>query len=593
MKILHPGLDFTKIEAGQLQLESLDFHVRDCVEDALDGVATKAAEKNLYLAFLAESDVPYAIVGDQGRLRQILLNLLNNALKFTFQGEVVVRVSVEPLVAAGANGHAPEGAGPAASDRTEQKAGDKPDDAPGAPALAVVKAEPGPMKQKLHFVVSDTGIGIPADKLDRLFRSFSQVEASHARRFGGSGLGLAISKRLAEAMGGEMWVESKEGVGSAFHFTIVAETSSKIQVPLRNRNLLAKKRILIVDDHKAHNDLLVELLRNAGVKATALSSEEFQQRALAGFEWEALILDSEDNLHLTQPLAVPTLLLTPLGKSTSNLSDSGDGGVIRISKPIKQNKLEVSLVNLLNLAAPQNFDFYLAKTLSADFAPHAAWSNLGRGDANHLQVPDGALVHGSVPHEPESAHAQGSTAFQPVPSATGQRFAVGEAADKPLRILLVEDNAINQQIALRIMKKGGFAADVANNGLEGVNAITERVYDCVLMDVQMPILDGFEATKRIREEIPQERQPTIIALTANALLNEREACLQAGMDSYLSKPVDAKHLIASIKACRRLAAEAVVDGVDQGLVAAGDSETTLNSGVPDERTALITPEKAE
>ncbi|KAI9016158.1 sensory histidine protein kinase, partial [Hyaloraphidium curvatum] len=364
LRIIDEILDFSKLESGHLELEMAPFNLRECVEEALDLVSAKAAEKRIEVMCVFEPNLPLGIVGDVGRLRQILLNLMNNAVKFTPAGE------------------------------------------DGPASLAVSDQPLRRRNYALHFYVRDTGIGIPAERIDRLFKSFSQVDASTTRRYGGTGLGLAISKRLVEKMNGRIWVESKVGVGSTFHFTLDAPAWDTAR----------------------------------GVRTGPTSTRSNQT-------WEA----------------------------------------VSASQP--------------------------------------------------------------APFPPRSNHASPDKLAAPQPAADVSRTPSTDwQADVGLRILLVEDNLINQQIALRMLKRAGFSADVANNGLEGVNAITDKVYDCVLMDVQMPILDGFEATKRIRDEIPKARQPTIIALTANALLNEREACLQAGMDAYISKPIDMNALAAAIRA---------------------------------------------
>lgn len=532
LKIINEILDFTKIEAGQLELEELDFTIRDCLEDAIDTVAAKAAEKDLYLALLVDPAVPGGIIGDEGRLRQILLNLINNAIKFTFHGTVVVRVSLVE------DEHPPASPDSVSADGSSVS---------------------GQSACNLHFTVSDSGIGIPADKIDKLFRSFSQVEASHARRFGGSGLGLAISKRLAEAMGGRMWVESHEQVGSTFHFTVRAKTSDRTPSPTSPRTILAGKRVLIVDEVPSHREILKELVGNAGAISTAVSSLDSAQVSEAEEKWDVVVADGESAATRSEilDLGCPVLILSQFGKSTSNLSDaSSDSGVTRMSKPVKQSKLERTLAALIDPSSVANSN--LGATL--EFLGQPKWDTHTSGS---LASPINGNINGTlnpmaIDPIPDISDTQSQATNDTYVNALDVRTSSTDwHADTSLRILIVEDNSINVLLVTKLLARAGYTADVAYNGLEGLEAISKKVYDVVLCDIQMPIMDGFEATKRIRQEIPAHRQPTIIACTANALANEREACLSGGFDDYLSKPIDARQLAAKVRGCKRLPVEQI------------------------------------
>ena len=452
LSVINDILDFSKIEAGRLDLEAHPFDLRECVEGALDLVARAAAEKGLDLAYELRPGTPEALIGDAPRLRQILLNLLNNAVKFTEHGEVVVTVEAEPM----RTGAAPEDGGM-------------------------------PLRHRLHFAVRDTGIGIPHDRLGDLFESFSQVDASTTRRYGGTGLGLAISKRLSERMGGTMRVDSSPERGSTFHFTIEADAAPE---PARRYQRagevpLAGKRVLIVDDNSTNRHILHAHAEQWGMQArdSAKSSEalEWVQR---GDPFDVGILDMQmpelDGVTLARRIRdvvdaerLPLILLTSLGLWEE---EGGSLFAARLVKPIRPSQLYDALVTVL-----------------IDRQPHEG-----------------------------TASARSAPSIAPQPST--------------LRILVAEDNAVNRQLALLILEKLGYRADTASNGREALDAVERDGYDVVLMDVQMPEMDGLAATRRIHERLGSKR-PRIIAATANATLDERARCLAAGMDDYLSKPI--------------------------------------------------------
>jgi signal transduction histidine kinase/DNA-binding response OmpR family regulator len=451
LTVINDILDFSKIDSGKLEIEEYAFDLRTCIEESFDLVSGKAHEKSLNLAFLIDEGLPQAIVSDAGRLRQILANLISNAIKFTLAGEVLLRVKGAPLALEGD-------------------------------------------KWQLYFSVKDTGIGIPADRFDRLFQSFSQVESSTNRRFGGTGLGLAISKRLCELLGGRMWAESESGIGSTFHFTIVTSPSTS-SVPVsvvRGAKVFASLRILSVDDHPVSNEAFAKMVRQWGaVVDTALSPAQVLELLRQGARYDVMFLDQlmpeMDGIALAREirrLIGPTphlFLYTAAGfPDRADVEDINFAGFL--SKPIKQSQV-----------------FERLQALS--------------GNSRKETI------------RPETRKL---------------------ADEKPLQILVAEDNAVNQKLILGLLRSFGYLADIAGNGVEAIAALERRMYDVILMDVQMPEMDGFEATQRIIEGWPQDR-PYIIALTAHALEGDRQRCIDAGMDDYLAKPINRNDLVEALR----------------------------------------------
>jgi signal transduction histidine kinase/DNA-binding response OmpR family regulator len=479
LTVINDILDFSKIEAGRLELESQPFDVRECVEGALDLVATRAAEKGLDLAYVFGDGTPAGIVGDVTRLRQVLLNLLSNAVKFTERGEVVVSVS-----------------------------GRRVNDAHTS--------------HELTFSVRDTGIGIPADRLGRLFQSFSQVDASTTRRYGGTGLGLAISRRLTDLMGGRIDVTSEAGVGSEFSVTIPAVAAD---VPVTTRRDLSgvqpslrDKRVLVVDDNATNRRILGAHLDAWGMHARAAASPiDALGWIKAGERFDVGILDMHmpemDGVDLAHAIreqpagaAVPLILFTSLGRREARAESEGFAAYL--NKPIKPSQLFDALISVL-----------------ADQPAQAAERSRARTE-----------------FDPEMARRH------------------------PLRILLAEDNVVNQKLALRLLAQMGYRADLAANGLEAIDAVERQTYDVVLMDVQMPELDGFEASREIVRRWPEHR-PRIVAMTANAMQGDRELCEAAGMDDYVAKPVRVDELVAALERCGSRAERAsATDAIDGGAV---------------------------
>ncbi|MFH0802676.1 MAG: response regulator [bacterium] len=472
LSIINDILDYSKFEAGKLELEKQPFDLRHCAESALDLVSPRAGEKNLDLVYSFGDEVPEAIVGDVTRLRQIIINLLNNAVKFTEKGEVVLLVTSRLI------------------DGGKQN-----------------KIASSPLHE-LHFAVRDTGIGIPPDHMDRLFKSFSQVDTSITRKYGGTGLGLAISQRLCEMMGGKMWVESEgiPGKGSTFHFTLRAEsvTLPATHTSLREAQVKLKdKRMLIVDDNATNRRILVHQANLWGMftrdAESPLQALEWIQK---GDPFDVAILDMHmpemDGVTLAREIrryrdiqVLPLVLFTSLGERESGVDYDAAGFAAHLTKPAKPSQIFDTLMNIF-----------------------------GEREVQIQEKP--AVVFDS---------------------GMGKRL--------PLRILLAEDNKVNQKVAIRILQHLGYQTDLAANGLEAIESVERQTYDVVLMDVQMPEMDGLEATRRICARWPHGERPRLIAMTASAMTGDRQACLDAGMDDFVSKPISVEELVAALSRCQR------------------------------------------
>ncbi len=456
LSIINDILDFSKIEAGKMDFETYDFDLRQTVEDMSEMIALKAYEKGLEFACLIQPDVPARIRGDAGRLRQILVNLSGNAIKFTEKGEVVVRVSLHH--------------------ETEKNV-------------------------TIRFAVSDTGIGIPADRLNRLFKSFSQVDESTTRKYGGTGLGLAVSKKLVELMGGEINVESRDGKGSTFWFTFVSEKLAQEQVvSVELPQDVKGKRILAVDDSAINLEVLSSFFKVWGCDYQVVShaKEAFQmlsKAALTGVPYHMVIIDymmpDIDGEMLGRIIkADPTLKETVLIMLTSR-GMRGDAAKMKqigftayLTKPVRKKQLFECIIK--------------------------AMSGIKLSDAKETVQPE--LI---------------------------TQFTLSEKKEAATRILLVEDNEINRKVALHMLKKAGYEADFAVSGREAIQALEKIPYHLVLMDVNMPEMDGFEATRIIRDQNSKvlNHAIPIIAMTAYAMRDDRERCLQKGMNDYVSKPI--------------------------------------------------------
>jgi|GEM_PF-796905 len=451
LTIINDILDFSRIEAGHLELELHPFALHSCIEETLDLLAPRAREKNLDLLYFMDAAVPPAVLGDVTRVQQVLVNLVGNAIKFTEQGEILITIKHHP----------------------------------------VVQTDAGLL---LEFAVRDSGIGIPAERLDRLFKPFSQVDSSITRRYGGTGLGLAISARLTQFMGGRMWVESQPGKGSTFHFTLrttPAEMPPHVEF-IQDVPELTGKRVLIVDDNQTNRRILSLQLENWAMRSlTCASGAEALAYLQAGEHFDLGIIDMQmpemDGFTLGRSLrqqfsaeALPLIMLSSVGRPEQREQDLQAVFNLYLNKPLKQSQLYNALVRVFT-------DSRRVLTRTTRPATHSFDNKLG------------------------------------------QRL--------PLRILLAEDNSVNQKLALLVLGKMGYRADVVGNGLEAVNAVQRQPYDLVFMDVQMPDMDGLEATRQLRADPRFSAAPLIIAVTAHALEGDRELCLQAGMDDYMTKPI--------------------------------------------------------
>jgi len=462
LTIINDILHFSKLESGKMELDHSPFELRQCIEETLELLAPKAAEKNLDLVYQLVPGTPEQLTGDATRLRQILVNLISNAIKFTPAGEIFVRVESRAVT---------PGPGEASAD--------------------------GPIPHEFQFAVRDTGIGIPKHRLSRLFQAFMQADSSIARQFGDTGLGLAISKSLVELMGGVMSVESDEGKGSTFHFTLRAGASdTAVATPLHQvQPALSGLRVLLAEDNATMRFVLAEQTRAWGMTPVeAPTSQHALDQIRAGTSVDLAIVDA--NLQGTD----------------------GQSLVRELRKTPRLQQLPVVLLGKMGDRGPVAIDLPRAAHLHKPVQPALLQSAL-------LQVRSGA--------KPDAKRV--------LPTS---RLDTSMGAKVPLRILLTDDNIINQKVALRLLQQLGYKADTANNGLEAIRALERQPYDIILMDVQMPEMDGLEATRRIRQRqqapgpSPHFGQPiAIIAMTANAMQGDREKCLAAGMDDYLPKPI--------------------------------------------------------
>jgi len=474
LTIINDILDFSKIESGKLELENHPFELHTCIEEALDLLAPKAAEKNLDLAYSVDDSIPKILVGDVTRLRQILVNLVSNAVKFTHVGEVTVQVTP--------SAHGPRSLDPGGKQDTEFLR--------------------HPEQWLLHFCVRDTGIGIPYDKQSRLFKSFQQVDASTTRHYGGTGLGLAICKRLSELMNGKIWVESDTGEGATFHFTVVVRSASTNAPPNWQvlQPQLSGKRLLAVEDNATNLRVMTHRAAQWGMHVHGGVNADEALKAIAGSApFDVAILDLQlpgmDGLTLAGKIRelpagrfVPLLLLSSVRLRSDDPRPASAGVCGMVHKPIRPAQLLDAVCRAM--------DIKLQQEKKAPSAPAL----------------DGAL-----------------------------------AKRIPLRLLLADDNPINQKVGVSVLQKFGYRADVANNGIEVLGALEQRAYDLIFLDVQMPEMDGLEAARQICKRWPREKRPCIIAMTGNALMGDREKCIEAGMDDYITKPVRIAELQQAIE----------------------------------------------
>lgn len=449
LNIVTDILDFSRLDREKVDLNIQPFDLRANVEESMDSVAVQASKKGLELIYAFEKCTPEHITGDAAKLRQVLINLLGNAIKFTKEGEVMLSVM------------------------------------------------PGEQPDEIHFAIKDTGIGISEEQMHKLFLPFSQVDMSFSKDYEGTGLGLAISKKLVELMRGRIWVESELGHGSTFHFTInapVAAAPDKPQERSLIRDELLGKRVLIIEGNAGLRAVLERQLSEWGVVPTTISSAEEAQNHLSATDssgpFDFVILDANvpDAIFLADEICrrrpLPLAMLVPIGQH-----DLSKICAATVTKPVKPARLYEALRDLTSMR--------------------------------------GACLQGLKATTPEKS-----------PNC------------KPLCILLVEDNPSSQKVTLGMLRRLGYRADVAANGLEALKAIGHQSYDVILMDVKMPGMDGRDTTRQIRKLCPEEEQPRIIAITAYALADSREWCLQSGMDDYIAKPVQIEDLKAALeRAC--------------------------------------------
>ncbi|HIK31933.1 MAG TPA: response regulator [Oscillatoriales cyanobacterium M59_W2019_021] len=468
LAIVNDILDFSKIESGKLDLEFREFDLQCCLEESIAFLAPKAAAKQLDLAYFIKPQTPRFWVGDATRLRQILVNLIGNAVKFTEAGDVTVSVTSR-----------------AATEKTE---------------------DPAPQLYELQFAVKDTGIGIPTERFDRLFRRFSQVDSSTTRQYGGTGLGLVICKQLTEMMGGRIWVESTVGRGTTFYFTIVAPAAEKGEIDRPPKlPALAGQRVLIVDDSEINGRFLSEPIRAWGMlPEIARSGRQALEKLGNGKGFAVAILDLElpdiDGLTLARQIRqvagdrFPVVMQIPMD-SPATTSQRLSGGVTAcVTKPVNHSQL--------------------------------------------YQLLAAMAIDSPTPSLPEPSPSPLALSLPPI----------------PLRILLAEDNRVNQKVGLHLLKKMGYEADLATNGIEALDALRRQTYDVVFMDIQMPEMDGLTATQYLKAQSgefkaqnPHFKMPRIIAMTANAMQGDRETYLAAGMDDYISKPIRLEELQRAIE----------------------------------------------
>ncbi|HEY0049404.1 MAG TPA: response regulator, partial [Pyrinomonadaceae bacterium] len=470
LTIINDILDFSKIEAGKLDFEALDFDVRETVESTIELFAGRARERGNEITSLIYTDVPLGLRGDAGRLRQVLSNLAGNAVKFTKNGEVIVRVKRESESASHVT---------------------------------------------LHFSVSDSGIGVSTEMQSQLFQPFTQADATTTRRFGGTGLGLAISRRLVEMMGGEIGVRSEAGEGATFWFTAKFEKQTRVQLTPAggSQNHLAGLRVLIVDDNAVNREVLVYQTRSWKMTAKEADSGAYALKMLSRAAAEA---ESFDLVILD--LQMPEMNGLELAEKISALSLAVQPKLIMLSSNGRRGEAEK--------ARSAGVHGYLSKPYRQEELLNCLLGIIGNKDASPPKQMVTRFNTGET--KPENARE----------SAERRNMHASVSAASRRRILVVEDNAVNQTVAKTQLEKFGYRADVAANGLEALDALLRIPYDLVLMDCQMPEMDGYEATAAIRrrEQGTALRTP-IIAMTAHAIDGEREKCLAAGMDDYISKPV--------------------------------------------------------
>ncbi|MDE3179924.1 MAG: response regulator, partial [Acidobacteriota bacterium] len=460
MAIINDILDFSKIEAKKLDLENIDFNLRTCVDETVKALALRAHQKGLELACHFPPSVPEWVMGDPTRLRQVLVNLAGNSIKFTERGEVVVRADIASC-----------------EDATAE----------------------------VHFAVADTGIGIPRGKQQLIFEAFTQADGSMTRKYGGTGLGLAISNELVRMMGGRLWVESEEGHGSTFHFTLrLGLSQDRGRAARADPASLRNLRVLVVDDNASNRRILEEMLASWGCAPVSAEGGDpalvlLQKAQEAASPFTLVLTDAQmpgmdgftlaERIRENRHFALATIMMLSSAGQRGDAARCRELGVAAyLTKPVRQSDLREAILRVL--AGPQ---------------------------------------------------------CEAKPRDLVTRYSLREGS-RALRILLAEDNRVNQQLAVRLLEKNGHSVMVAANGREALESLGRETFDLILMDVQMPIMGGLEATAAIRElESKRGGHVPIVAMTAHAMKGDSERCLNAGMDAYISKPIDSKQLFEVIE----------------------------------------------
>ena len=463
LHVINDILDFSKIEAGKLDLDAIPFSLRDTLVEALRSISTRAHEKGLELVYEVPDEVPVTVIGDPGRLRQILLNLVGNSIKFTALGEVAVRVALE--------------------EKNNETVG-------------------------LHFFVRDTGIGIAPEKQEAVFGAFCQADGSTARQYGGTGLGLSISKQLVAMMGGRIWLESELGKGTTFHFTANFGTAlAQLEEPQVHADLRPEDlNILIVDDNATNRQLLQVLLTGWRMRHCSAGSGEEALRLMAEQPpFDLILLD----------IQMPAM--------------DGFEVAAKIRQRWPESKVKIAVLTAMGLRGDAarcrelGIGAYLVKPLKGSDLLEAIRRSLLTGDVGNVKT-SSELVTRHTLREHKNTH----------PSS------------RALNILVAEDNRVNQALARRLLEKQGHTVTIAADGREAVQAFEKSAFDLILMDVQMPEVDGYEATQEIRRREANNQRIPIIALTANAMSGDRDRCLSAGMDGFISKPIDLGELLEAM-----------------------------------------------
>jgi two-component system sensor histidine kinase/response regulator len=498
LSLINDILDFSKIEAGQLDLEKIDFDPEKVIYDVCKMVGPKINRKPVEILCRIGENLPSSVKGDVHRFEQVLMNLTGNAAKFTESGEIEISID---------------------QDREQDN------------------------RARLHVMVRDTGVGIPMDKLTVIFEPFQQADGSTTRRYGGTGLGLSICKQISRAMGGDVWAESEPGRGSLFHFTAWFEKSERPQIKKFTSPSLRGKKILIIDRHPARLNLVQSFINSAGIRVTALTEEEEVISALkrscdVGDPFHLCFIDIEMPWGLEMGEKIRQAGMTDLF-------------ILSLSPPLERNAQkfrEAGFNTFLNRPIRRDRLFQILERLFGEVNPvrksSTSQQEVSHGTLNSVFVPNGILSSSQL----QAAGLSNGVKENESRQVESERdWQTKDEIKQPPNILVVEDNPVNQRMMVKILEKLGCRVDTAENGIEAIKKVEQFVYDLVLMDCQMPGMDGYEATAEIRRWDGPSRHIPIIAVTAHAMQGDKEACLRAGMDDYMSKPVRKEAVSEMIK----------------------------------------------